>query len=109
VWRGEGHLSPRSPQQQCQTKEGESGMTLFEKVRQIVVNELQVPESTVTESAMLEGDLEADSLDVVEIQMTLEEQFGVEIPETDFKKIETVGDLARYIGDKLDGGGDESS
>jgi len=84
-------------------------MALFEKVKQIVVKELQVPESKVTESATFEGDLNADSLDVVEIQMALEEEFGVEIPEEDFEKIQTVGDVVRYVGEKLDGGGDASS
>ncbi|MGD8240612.1 MAG: acyl carrier protein, partial [Armatimonadota bacterium] len=61
------------------------------------------------ESATFEGDLNADSLDVVEIQMALEEEFGVEIPEEDFEKIQTVGDVVRYIGEKLNGGGDSSS
>ncbi len=82
-------------------------MALFEKVKQIVVKELQVAESKVTESASFEGDLNADSLDVVEIQMALEEEFGVEIPEEDFDKIQTVGDVVRYIEEKVDSGDSE--
>jgi len=82
-------------------------MALFEKVKQIVVKELQVAESKVTESASFEGDLNADSLDVVEIQMALEEEFGVEIPEDDFDKIQTVGDVVRYIEEKVDSGDSE--
>ena len=83
-------------------------MALFEKVKQIVVKELQVPESKVTESATFEGDLNADSLDVVEVQMALEEEFGVEIPEEDFEKIRTVGDVVRYIEEKLQAQGTPS-
>jgi len=88
-------------------KEGNTAMALFEKVKQIVVKELQVAESKVTESASFEGDLNADSLDVVEIQMALEEEFGVEIPEDDFDKIQTVGDVVRYIEEKVDSGDSE--
>jgi acyl carrier protein len=72
-------------------------MALFEKVKAVIVRELGVPESKVTESATFDGDLKADSLDVVELVMALEEEFDIEIPEEDAEKIQTVGDAVRYI------------
>ena len=72
-------------------------MALFEKVRDVIVRELSVPESKVTEEATFDGDLSADSLDVVELVMALEDEFDVEIPEEDAEKIRTVGDAVRYL------------
>ena len=72
-------------------------MALFERVRDVIVRELSVPESKVTEEATFDGDLSADSLDVVELVMALEDEFDVEIPEEDAEKIRTVGDAVRYL------------
>jgi acyl carrier protein len=79
-------------------------MALFEKVRDVIVRELSVPESKVTEEATFDGDLSADSLDVVELVMALEDEFDVEIPEDDAEKIRTVGDAVRYLEAKGVGG-----
>jgi len=76
-------------------------MALFEQVKEVIVRELSVPENQVTESATFDKDLRADSLDVVELVMSLEEQFEVDIPEEDFDSIKTVGDAVRYIEAKL--------
>ncbi|MGQ9732013.1 MAG: acyl carrier protein [Candidatus Zipacnadales bacterium] len=76
-------------------------MALFEQVKEIIVQELSVPEEKVKESSTFESDLRADSLDVVELVMELEEKFEIEIPEEDFEAIRTVGDLVRYIEAKL--------
>jgi acyl carrier protein len=76
-------------------------MALFEQVKEIIVQELSVPEEKVKESSTFESDLRADSLDVVELVMELEEKFEIEIPEEDFEQIRTVGDLVRYIERKL--------
>jgi acyl carrier protein len=76
-------------------------MALFEQVKEIIVQELSVPEEKVKESSTFESDLRADSLDVVELVMELEEKFEIEIPEEDFEQIRTVGDLVRYIEGKL--------
>ena len=76
-------------------------MALFEQVKEIIVQELSVPEEKVKESSTFESDLRADSLDVVELVMELEEKFEIEIPEEDFEQIRTVGDLVRYIETKL--------
>ncbi|MFW5869103.1 MAG: acyl carrier protein [Armatimonadota bacterium] len=75
-------------------------MALFEQVKEVIVRELSVPESWVTESATFEGDLKADSLDVVELVMALEDEFDVDIPEDDAQNIQTVGDAVRYLEDK---------
>ena len=72
-------------------------MALYEKVRDVIVRELSVPESKVTEEATFDGDLSADSLDVVELVMALEDEFDVEIPEEDAEKIRMVGDAVRYL------------
>ncbi len=79
-------------------------MALFEKVRDVIVRELSVPESKVTEEATFDGDLSADSLDVVELVMALEDEFDVEIPEDDAEKIRSVGDAVRYLEAKGIGG-----
>ncbi len=72
-------------------------MALFERVKEVIVRELAVPESQVTEEATFDGDLKADSLDVVELVMALEDEFELEIPEEDAEQIRTVGDAVRYL------------
>ena len=62
-----------------------------ERVRGILVEQLGVDEDQVTEDASFQGDLDADSLDLVELIMELEDQFGVKISDEDAQKIETVG------------------
>ena len=68
-----------------------------EKVKQIIVEQLGVDEGEVTPNASFVDDLGADSLDVVELVMALEEEFGVEIPDEDAEKIATVGEAVKYI------------
>lgn len=70
---------------------------MYEKVKEIVVRELSVPESQVTESATFQGDLNADSLDVVELVMAFEDEFDVEIPDEEAEKIISVGDAVSYL------------
>ncbi|HJN17407.1 MAG TPA: acyl carrier protein [Armatimonadota bacterium] len=77
-------------------------MALFEQVKEIIVQELSVPEEKVKDSSTFESDLRADSLDVVELVMELEEKFDIEIPEDDFEQIKSVGDLVRYIEGKVE-------
>lgn len=69
----------------------------FEKVKQIVVDRLDVDEDKVTLEASFKDDLEADSLDVVELVMELEDEFDLEIADEDAEKISTVGDAVNYI------------
>lgn len=74
--------------------------TIEEKVKEIIVEQLNVNAEQVTPSAKFIEDLGADSLDVVELVMAFEEQFGVEVPDEDAEKLQTVGDVVKYIEDK---------
>ncbi|MCL7970772.1 MAG: acyl carrier protein [marine benthic group bacterium] len=71
-----------------------------DKVREIIANELGVEMDKVTDEASFVEDLGADSLDTVELVMAFEEEFGVEIPDEDAEKMQTVGDAIRYLQDK---------
>jgi len=68
-----------------------------EKVRSIIVEQLGVDEDEVTMEASFTDDLGADSLDIVELVMAFEEEFGIEIPDEDAEKIATVKDAVHYI------------
>jgi acyl carrier protein len=70
------------------------------RVRDIIVNELGVEPSKVTTEASFVEDLGADSLDTVELVMAFEEEFGIEIPDEDAEKMETVGDAMKYLEEK---------
>ena len=73
------------------------GTGVREKVKQIIVEQLGVDEAEVTETASFVDDLGADSLDQVELVMTLEEAFGIEVPDEDAEKLATVKDVIEYI------------
>lgn len=70
---------------------------IFDKVKEIIVEQLGVAENTVTYEASFIDDLGADSLDIVELIMELEEEFDMEIPDSDAEKIVTVNDVVEYI------------
>jgi len=72
-------------------------LDIFSKVKDIVVEQLGVDEEEVNEQASFIDDLGADSLDIVELVMALEEEFDLEIPDEDAEKIGTVGDAVSYI------------
>lgn len=74
-------------------------MAVFDKVKEIIIKELKVEESKVTETASLKDDLGADSLDAVEIIMDIEDEFGLVIDDEKAEAIATVGDLVKYIED----------
>jgi acyl carrier protein len=74
---------------------------VFEKVKGIIVNQLGVQENSVTLEASFIDDLGADSLDIVELVMALEEEFDMEIPDEDAEKVVTVGDVVDYIKEKV--------
>ncbi|MBE9475270.1 MAG: acyl carrier protein [Chloroflexi bacterium] len=73
----------------------------FEEVKEIIVDLLNVDESKVTPEARFREDLEADSLDLVELIMAFEDKFGGEISDEDAQKISTVGDVVKYINDHM--------
>ena len=72
---------------------------IFEKVKKIIVEQLGVAETSVTMEASFIDDLGADSLDIVELIMALEEEFDMEIPDEDAEKIVSVSDVVDYIKD----------
>ena len=75
-------------------------MSTFDRVKKVVVEQLDVAEDEVTPQASFVDDLGADSLDVVELVMGLEEEFDVEIPDEDAEKITTVQEAVSYIDEK---------
>ena len=72
---------------------------IFEKVKEIIIEQLGVAEEAVVLEASFIDDLGADSLDIVELIMALEEEFDLEIPDSDAEKVVTVGDVVDYIKD----------
>ena len=74
-------------------------MDYFKKISEIVADQLGITPDTITRETTF-GDLDADSLDVVEVIMALEDEFGTEIPSEDLEKLNTVGDVMNYLTDK---------
>lgn len=72
-------------------------MSIFERLKKIIVEQLGVDPDQVTMEAKFRDDLKADSLDLVELIMAIEEEFGGEVSDEDAQKIVTVGDAVRYI------------
>jgi acyl carrier protein len=76
-------------------------MSVDEKVKNIIVEQLGVDMEAVTPEASFIDDLGADSLDIVELVMTMEEEFDLEIPDEDAEKIKSVNDVISYIKTKV--------
>jgi len=74
---------------------------IFEKVKAIVADQLGVEEETITMNTSFE-DLNADSLDIVELIMALEEEFDIEIPDEDAEKLTTIGKAVHYIKERIE-------
>ena len=74
-----------------------SSEEIYNKVKEIIVEQLGVVENAVNMEASFIDDLGADSLDIVELIMALEEEFDLEIPDSDAEKVVTVGDVVEYI------------
>ncbi|MFZ5634906.1 MAG: acyl carrier protein [Bacillota bacterium] len=72
-------------------------MSVFEKVKAIISEQLGIDESDITMESSFIEDLGADSLDIVELVMALEEEFDIVIPDEDAEKIRTVGEAVNYI------------
>jgi len=70
---------------------------MFEKIQELIAEGLGVDKDSVTETASFKDDLDADSLDLFEMVMSLEEEFGVEIPSEELENMVTVGDVLKYI------------
>ncbi len=76
-------------------------MAAEDKIRSIIADQLGVKIEEVTAKASFVDDLGADSLDTVELIMALEEEFNIEIPDEDAEKMKTVGDVVKYIEEKV--------
>ena len=76
-------------------------MSLEAKVKELIVQQLGVSEKEVVPEAKFIDDLGADSLDLVELVMALEDEYGIEIPDEDAEKIVTVGDALKYIQERV--------
>ena len=70
---------------------------VFERVKEVLTEQLGIDENEITEDANFQEDLDADSLDLVELIMELEDQFGIKISDDDSQKIQTVGQAVDYV------------
>lgn len=84
------------------TYEMEENKMVFDKIKSIIVEQLDADEADVTMEANIQDDLGADSLDVVDLVMSIEENFDIEIPDEDVENIKTVGDIVKYIESKTE-------
>lgn len=75
---------------------------VFNRVKKIIADQLGLDENTITMDSLFVDDLGADSLDVVELIMALEEEFDVEIPDEDAEKATKVGDVVEYINSHIE-------
>ncbi len=76
---------------------------IFDKVKSIIVDQLDVDEDKVTLNANIQDDLGADSLDIVDLVMSFEDEFDLEIPDDQVENIKTVGDVVKYIEENTEG------
>lgn len=76
-------------------------MDIQTRVKEIIMDKLGVEESQITPEASFINDLGADSLDIVELVMAFEQAFNIQIPDEDSEKIQTVGDVYKYLEEKL--------
>jgi acyl carrier protein len=76
-------------------------LSTFDRVKKVVIEKLDVNDDQVKQEASFVNDLSADSLDVVELVMALEEEFEISIPDEEAEKITTVGEAVQYIDSKL--------
>ena len=74
---------------------------VFEKIKKIISEQLEVDQSIISEGSSITGDLGADSLDIVDLAMSIEDEFDIELSDEALEKIKTVGDLVSYIEDKI--------
>ena len=70
---------------------------VFERIREIICDQLDLDEDKVTMDSDIMEDFEADSLDVVDLVMSIEDEFGLEVPDDQIENFRTVGDVVRYI------------
>lgn len=74
---------------------------VFDKIKEIIAEQLGVEEDVITVDTNLMKDLEADSLDAVEIIMAIEDEYDIEVPDEDAEKFQTVTDIVKYVEDNM--------
>jgi len=72
-------------------------MESMDRIKKIIVDQLGIDESKITEDSSFVDDLDADSLDIVELIMAFEEEFDIEISDKDVEKMKTIGDVIKYL------------
>lgn len=75
---------------------------VFEKLKKILADQFDVEENKITLETNMVDDLGADSLDVVDLLMSVEDEFEIEIPDSDVENMKTVGDVVKYVEDHID-------
>jgi acyl carrier protein len=73
----------------------------FDKIKDIIIEQLRAEDAAITMDTHLMKDLEADSLDAVEIIMAIEDEFDIEVPDEEAEKFQTVGDIVRYVEEQI--------
>lgn len=74
---------------------------VFEKVRDILCEQLELDEDTVTMESLILDDLGADSLDIVDLVMSIEDEFEIEVPDEEIENVKSVGDVVRFIEESI--------
>ncbi|MBQ2904029.1 MAG: acyl carrier protein [Clostridia bacterium] len=74
---------------------------VFEKIKKIISEQLEVDQSIISEGSSITGELGADSLDLVDLAMSIEDEFDIELSDDALEKIKSVGDLVAYIEDRI--------
>lgn len=78
-------------------------MKVFDRIREIIADQLEIDDvESITPETSIMNDLEADSLDAVEVMMDLEDEFEIEIPDEDAENFKSIGDIVHYIEGKID-------
>lgn len=75
---------------------------IYEKIKKIIADNLEIDEDSITMDSVVTDDLGADSLDVVDLVMSIEEEFDLEFPDEEVENIKTVGDIVKYIESKVE-------
>ena len=75
---------------------------VFEKIRDIIVEQLGIDQDEITMETSITKDLDADSLDAVEIIMAIEDEFDIEIPDEDAEQFQLIGNLVKYVEDNIE-------